>query len=580
LLASLVLLPPGCHGSAFSVETPANTRSSVTESAAWRTAITESGALQVAWRPSVDPLPRNEPFELEVVVRCAGSAELVTDAEVHVSGWMPAHRHGMLRRPQTKALKNGNYQVRGLLLHMEGDWQLLVHVARAGTFDRARFDLRLTAPLPLSHLLKVLNRGPVQFDQQELSRILELSPVGSPRVDPSNAFEIDPAAAHLGQYLFYEPALSGSGTISCASCHLPEKDWSDGRPLPQGLLAGRRHTPSLWNVAQQRWFFWDGRADSLWSQALGPLEDPAEHGGNRLAYAHWLASSPALERGYHEAFGPLPNLQNAGRFPPAGKPMPGQPSDPLAQAWDSMDFADQRVVNRVFANLGKALAAFQRKILSGDAPLDQLVQGLRRGKEAVHRTLSEGALRGLKIFVGKGQCFLCHHGPLLSDREFHNNRLPTPGSLDLGRAGGIRALLADPFRSSGEYSDAGSAPWSHNKLDYLVISGESRGEFRTPSLRNVARTAPYMHRGQIGSLEEVVEFYSSGVPPLPLVAHGERILEPKHFTAEEKSDLVEFLHALSGTPAVAGLRRQPETPYLKVAPRAGNRSQVPRLRVR
>ncbi|HVS08613.1 MAG TPA: cytochrome c peroxidase [Planctomycetota bacterium] len=389
--------------------------------------------------------------------------------------------------------------------------------------------------------------GPLGFDERELARILTLSPLGHPPPDPTNAWADDPRAAQLGQRLFFDTRLSRNGQIACATCHDPSRSFADGKPLSEGLGTAARHAPSLWNVAWQRWLFWDGRADSLWAQALGPIEDDVEMGSSRLAVAHVVHRDPALRAEYEALFGPLPALGDAARFPPDAKPVPDSPDDPRDRAWRAMRPEDREAVERLCANLGKSLAAYERRLVSRRSPFDVFVEGLRTGDGAKLAALSPQARRGLGLFIGKGSCRLCHGGPNLSDGEFHSIGLPPRGGgtpTDSGRHGGAERVLEDPFNGAGRYSDSPVGE-AREKLETLARGPRFWGEFRTPSLRNVARTAPYMHQGQLASLRDVLRYYSSLEGSLPPDHHRETILRPRNFSEQEMVDLEAFLEALT-----------------------------------
>src|SRR5438128_1964427 len=175
------------------------------------------------------------------------------------------------------------------------------------------------------------------FTADELARIYRRSPLGElPLGAPGGVADSAPAAA-LGQFLFFDTRLSGNGEIACATCHQPARGFSDGQALAKGLAPGTRNTPSLLNAALNHWFFWDGRADSLWSQALQPLEGPREAGGDRLHIAHLVADDAALRAAYQSVFGELPPLADTARFPPHARP---DPRSPMAEAWQAMAPAD------------------------------------------------------------------------------------------------------------------------------------------------------------------------------------------------------------------------------------------------
>ena len=262
---------------------------------------------------------------------------------------------------------------------------------------------------------------PVPFMPAEQRAILSLSPLPTVANDSTNAVDGRADAIAFGRELFSDKGLSGDGRFSCASCHDAAKGWADGKPLSSGAGSGRRNTPSLWNVAQNRWLFWDGRADSLWSQALKPIEDPLEMNGTRLHVAHYVVGDAKLRSLYTAAFGAAPDLSDAHRFPKTGGPKASDEAQQLV--WWLMAAEDQFAVNRVYSNVGKAIAAYEATIRSGEAPFDRFVRDLRAGV-ASSTAISPAAQRGLKVFIGKGDCVLCHSGPNFTNKEFHDIRVP------------------------------------------------------------------------------------------------------------------------------------------------------------
>ena len=213
----------------------------------------------------------------------------------------------------------------------------------------------------------------VSFTTDELATIHTLSPLPPLAPDPTNRYADNPAAARLGHRLFYEPRLSADGSIACASCHAYTKGFGEGGTLARGLGPLTRHSIAIWNVAYSDWFFWDGRVDTLWGQALEPLEEPAEHGMTRLSVLHVLHDTPLLRKEYETIFGELPQLDDEERFPPSGRPDDENPDG--AKAWAGMTEEDRHSVNVAFANVGKAFAAYERKLVSRRAPFDIFVEG-------------------------------------------------------------------------------------------------------------------------------------------------------------------------------------------------------------
>jgi cytochrome c peroxidase len=348
--------------------------------------------------------------------------------------------------------------------------------------------------------------------------------------DPSNQVADDLAAVELGQAIFFDTRFSGNGEVACATCHLPDRQFQDDVPLAQGMGQTTRRTMPIAGMAHAPFLFWDGRKDSLWAQALGPLESPVEHGGNRTQYANVLAEHYAAE--YEALFGPLPDLSE---LPAHAGPVP----DPAASAaWEAMPEDQREAVNTVFANMGKAIAAFERTITPPETRFDRWVASEEFPEAGL---LSEDEIGGLRLFLGKGECVNCHNGPLLTDNHFHNTGVPAVPGLpeDTGRLDGARLVLDDEFNCLGSYSDA--EPEDCAELRFMAGPGhDALRAFKTPSLRGVASRPPYMHAGQIGTLDAVLDHYAAA-PEAP-AGHSE--LRPLDLTEEERQQLLAFLTSL------------------------------------
>jgi cytochrome c peroxidase len=373
----------------------------------------------------------------------------------------------------------------------------------------------------------------------------------SPR-DPSNAVEAEPAAAALGQRLFSEVRFSRNGAVSCATCHAPDRQFQDGLSVGKGVGTGARRTMPIAGAAHSPWLFWDGRKDSLWSQALGPLEDAVEHGSNRTRIAKVLH---ARYRGEYEAvFGPMPDLAG---LPDDAGPL-GDPGE--RTAWQQLEPRRQQEVNRVFANLGKAIAAYERTLTPGESRFDRYARAVLAQDPVGQRALSSQEVNGLRLFLGKGQCATCHNGPLLTDQHFHNTGVPPLDSSrpDRGRAVATAKVSGDEFNCLGPYSDAPQQ--ACEELRFMVSDDPTlEGAFKTPGLRNVALRAPYMHAGQFTTLEVVVAHYvrspAAAVGHSELAHEGARHGERKRIrlSDQEIKDVASFLATLSGpTTEVAG----------------------------
>lgn len=376
------------------------------------------------------------------------------------------------------------------------------------------------------------------WSRQELARLQELSLAKLPPLpaDPSNRVADDERAAELGQRLFFDQRLSADGQVACASCHLPDKLFQDGTPLAKGVGTTDRRTMSIIGTARSPWQFWDGRKDSQWAQALGPLESAVEHGGDRTQYVHLVAEHYRDE--YEAVFGKLPPLQGLPRHA-------GPVTDPRANAaWQALPPRQKETVNGVFANIGKAIAAYERRLDPGPSRFDAYVAAaVQDDKSRMERALTRDEVAGLKLFLGKGQCLQCHGGPLFTNNEFHNTGVPAGKGLpaDLGRLAGARKVVEDEFNCLGRYSDA--KPEQCGEIRFLDEGNASQlRQFRVPSLRNVAGRAPYMHAGQFASLREVVEHYNRALP----APQGHNELKPLGLSPGEVDQLVAFLGTLSG----------------------------------
>ena len=297
-----------------------------------------------------------------------------------------------------------------------------------------------------------------------------LFPHLAPPIPPYNLQT--PAKVELGKMLFFDPRLSRDNTVSCASCHNPELGFSNGQPVATGIRGqkGNRNAPTIFNVAYNQSQFWDGRAGSLEEQALGPIQNPIEMGEDLNHLVQKLNAIPGYVEAFKNVFGT------------------GVTADGIAQA----------------------IAAFERTIVSNNAPFDRFMAG-------DDSALTPTAQHGLRIFNEKAKCVTCHNGPNFTDQKFHALGLPKRDGVpnDLGR--------------------------------YMITRDEEeREQFKTPTLRNIALTAPYMHNGMFATLEEVVAFY---VKAEPTTSPRHPLITPLSLLSEQdKKDLVEFLRSLTGEP--------------------------------
>lgn len=360
--------------------------------------------------------------------------------------------------------------------------------------------------------------------------------------DPSNAVDGKPEAIALGRQLFFDKRLSANGAVSCASCHDPGKGFQDGLAQGHGVGTGSRRTMPVAGADHSPWLFWDGRADSLWAQALGPLENPVEHGGTRARYARLMQAY--YREGYEKVFGRMPKLA---QLPEDASPN-GTPAQ--RQAWEALDEDTRSAVSRVYANMGKAIAAYEKTLRFSSSRFDAYVDATVRGDPKAPGLLTDSEKRGLRIFIGEGRCATCHNGPLLTDQHFHNTGVPRldPKHPDLGRSAATALVEKDEFNCLGKYSDA--RPEQCEELAFMVKDDPMLlGAFKTPGLRGVALRAPYMHAGQYGSLKEVVSHYRKA-PKAPV---GKSELDRIRLSDADVEYVVAFLGTLNSQ-----VREQPQ----------------------
>lgn len=342
---------------------------------------------------------------------------------------------------------------------------------------------------------------------------------------PTNAFANDAPATALGKKLFFDKRLSVDSTVACATCHDPAQGFSDPRPFSVGVRGqtGDRHAMPITASAFQRFTLWDGRGDSLWTQPLKAIENPKEMDLTRVELAKLVATSYKEE--YESVFGDLPALQGA---PTKGKPGMAQ--------WDALPEALRTDIDRIAANVGKAIEAYERTLLCGDTRFD------RWTRDEV--SLSPQELRGAQAFVDHG-CNNCHSGPAFSDGGFHNIGLP---SADRGRAEGRPQLLADPFNGAGVHSDNPSA--GEAKLAQVAQEASSDGAFRTASLRGAGQRTFFGHAGHQATLGGFIRDVYRGGRGRRAATVGtlDPLLRNVNVPDREVDDLVAFLRTLDCPP--------------------------------
>jgi len=309
-----------------------------------------------------------------------------------------------------------------------------------------------------------------------------------PRSNPQTPEKIE-----LGRMLFFDRRLSGDGTMSCATCHIPEMGFSDGLAISLNYPTTRnwRNSPTLINVAFSRYLFHDGRAETLEDQALFPMMSAFEMNQNLDFVEEEIRSVPEYLERFRNAFG-------------------------------TDDITRERIA--------MAIAAFERTIISRNAPLDIYLDGDREA-------LSPEASRGYEIFMSKGKCIECHYGLNLIDDKFHALYVPENPDLEADpRVAATRRFVAKVYH----YEDFRNLKEDPGR--YLITKDEKDWRaFKTPTLRDIAKTGPYMHNGIFKTLDEVIDFFDQGGGP------GNSALQQLHLTEAEKHALKAFMvEALSG----------------------------------
>lgn len=391
------------------------------------------------------------------------------------------------------------------------------------------------------------------FTPPEWQYIQKFSPLPPVPPSPTNLVADDDRAAALGQMLFFEKRYSGMitlddpssegpvgerGKFSCASCHDSTKWFIDTRSRPNKCSVGaaqltRRNSPSMVNIAYYEWGGWAGAQDQFWKQGANSPETK-DLNGDRLRIAHMLYDHYRAE--YNDIFDPdlhdslHQDASDGTRFPASGKP-----GDP---AWEAMSLDDRKVINQILANVGKAFEAYERRLVSRDAPFDQYVAGN-------FTAISESAKRGIRLFIGKAGCDTCHKDQTFTDQKFHNTAVRQMEPYDNGRYDDV-LRLNNPFNGAGEFSDNKEVGMA--KLDGVVQSEEMRGQFRTKSLRHIAETGPYFHDGSVNTLEDVVRHYNRGGATDSYPGTKDMLMVPLNLSEAEILDIVAFLKTLTGKP--------------------------------
>lgn len=370
----------------------------------------------------------------------------------------------------------------------------------------------LALPLVLGLALGLGCGGQEDFpNEDELTTIQGLFHLTTPPADSTNRYAENPTARDLGARLFSDPRISTCGTISCQSCH-PAPAYTLGTAKAHGCGGDTaRNPPTLLNVSFQTWFMWDGSRDSSWAQPMGPLLNPVEMASSPDHLRDVLATYYADD--YETLFG----------IKPQDEPDP----------------------DRLLANFGKTMAAYERTLVRVNSPFDAKVSHFIDSAEQGQAT-ADPFYPELFAFVRRGRCTVCHKGPTLSDGAFHDLGLSEgDAGPDHGRLAAISTVQADPFNAAGEYSDDPAQGTNH--LGGLSAETGTDGAFKTPTLRNVALTGPYMHTGSLATLDDVIAFYNRGGDTAGFSGVRTDTIVPLYLSDSEKAALKRLLESLTGS---------------------------------
>lgn len=501
----------------------------------------DRGVYQATLRPIDSPVPigelHNWIFHIET-----NDKETFIPQQLVIQGGMPGHGHGFPVEPEiSEYLGTGNYLIEGMKFNMAGDWQIRFGITGPEGWDTITFLLSIHPDSSNNHSQPDQNK----WSSSELAilKSLSLASLEDQKPDPSNRFVGKKDAIDLGRKLFFDTRLSKNNSISCASCHQPEKAFTDAKKLGFGTKELQRHTPSLTGVSHNEWFYWDGRRDSLWAQAITPIESIGEMDNNRTDVVNYFFAKDNYATTYRQLTGTSPDFQDQKRFPAGASPYGDKDGKNF---WSRMRQTDQIQVNQAFSDIGKFIAAYVTTLQFQTSRFDLFANALlEQDFPAADDFLNSNEEAGLKLFLDseKTQCLRCHNGALFTNHGFHNVGTGnfTAEKSDYGRYFAIQAVRYDAFNCVGQYSDA--KPEECAGLRFMLsreIPALMEGAYKVPSLRNISNTAPYFHDGRYDSLQEVIKHYTE-----PQQQMSEII--PIKLSTLEIQQLVDFLNSLSST---------------------------------
>lgn len=346
----------------------------------------------------------------------------------------------------------------------------------------------------------------------------------------------------LGRALFFDPGIAPKSALACASCHNPQSGFGASPAVAERFRHLPRSIPSITNLRDQRWFFWDGRSERLWAQAIEPLESRREMNSHRLLAVRHLAEQPTLLSVYRRAWSGQSGIVDSAQQVLASLPNCSETVDCQA-LWASMLPAQQDLVNSVFAQLLQAIEAYELTLTTPPTRFDHYVQSVRASETTLISGLSLREREGMTLFFGQARCVTCHSGPSFSDGGFHNLFLPAPPGRpreDAGRFAGVQQL-----KQMASKAEPGLPSRIGDITPYLEIAADNWGQFKTPNLRNLGGRSEFMHNGVFKPLAEVLHYYNTLDSAIVIHHHTNALLEPLNLSDSQLLALEDFLKVIS-----------------------------------
>ena len=498
-----------------------------------------NGSHRIELIPADSKVPLLEPHHWFVRIYDETGKEIQPD-KLQIRGSMPEHGHGLPTSPLVENYtETDGYRITNVSFSMAGNWKFIVEYSYQGIDDGAEFDIEFPT---------INNSAASSTEWSEIEKrllqSLSLYTGKLVKVTRGNDVALNNKAASLGHHLFFDKRLSKDSANACVTCHIPSQYFTDGLTTALGIGQLPRNTPSIIGSVYQNWLYWDGRRDSLWSQALVPIEAQEEMGSDRLSAARFISENYANE--YEAIFGKIPTI-NFDQLPTQASPVANNTAQ---TAWKTIDPSTQTAINTIFANTGKAIAAYESMLSPKAGRFDEFVNVLLESDdpdpETLNAYLNQSEQRGLRLFISnRTQCLNCHSSAMFSNFGFHNigTAQAKDNSIDAGRMLGIQSVQSNEFNCNSSFSTGSNSSCkllsSTNNLD---APQSIRGAFRVPGLRGLKQSAPYMHDGRFAELKDVIRFYVEPQPQLLGKRHDLPVIDK--LNDAEINDLAAFLQSL------------------------------------